>query len=52
MANDKIEFKIVNATSWKLKVLTLVVRFLNWATIPKTARDENEIVVNIKIEIE
>lgn len=52
MANDKIEFKVVNATSWKLKILKLVVRFLNWATIPKSARNKNEITINIKIEIE
>lgn len=53
MVSDvKIAITLVDSAAWKLKVLKAVIKFLNWATIPKKGRGKREIVINVKFEIE
>ena len=52
MTTNIVEIRVVNAVSWKLKVLKVVLKFLNWCTIPNSHRESKEIVINVKFDIE
>lgn len=49
--NTVLEIMIVDAASWKLKVLQWVIKFLNWATFPVINKNKQTVIITVTFDI-